>query len=137
MEFAALVAWVLAAIGGFYLLAAWMTNGGLRQQGTKVTRFPAAVVLGHLLIAVIGLIIWIMYIATTREVYAWSAFATLVVVTMLGFLLLTRWLVGQGGRHARGAEQAFPAVAVLVHAVVAFATFVLVLLTAIIVSGGG
>jgi len=27
---------------------------------------------------------------------------------MLGFVLLTRWLVGRGGRHARGAETAFP-----------------------------
>jgi hypothetical protein len=131
LEFAALVAWVLAAIAGLYLLVPWLANGGLRRQATKVTRFPVVVVVGHPLLALAGLATWIMYLTTTSVVYAWGAFATLVVVAMLGFVLLTRWLVGRGGRHARGAGQAFPAVAVTVHGVIAVATFVLVLLTAL------
>jgi hypothetical protein len=113
------------------LLAVRLANGGLKQQATKVTRFPALLMMGHPLLAVAGLIIWILYLTTTRMVYAWSAFVTLVVVALLGFALLTRWLVGRGGRHARGAEQAFPAVAVMVHGTVAVATFILVLLTAL------
>ena len=44
MEFAALVAWVLAATAGGYLLIKWLTSGG---RGTKVTRFPVLVVIGH------------------------------------------------------------------------------------------
>ncbi|MCW2919128.1 MAG: hypothetical protein JWN52_7196 [Actinomycetia bacterium] len=131
MEFAALVAWVLAGIAGLYLLMVWLANEGLKQQATKVTRFPAIIVLGHPLLAVVGLIVWIMYLMTTSVVYAWSAFGTLVVVALLGFVMLTRWLVGRGGRHARGAEQAFPAVAVAVHGTVAIATFILVFLTAL------
>jgi hypothetical protein len=106
----------------------------LKEQATKVTRFPAVVVVGHPLLAVAGLGTWIMYLTTTRVVYAWSAFGTLVAVALLGFVMLTRWLVGRGGRHARGAEQAFPAVAVMVHGVVAVATFILVLLTALAIS---
>jgi hypothetical protein len=109
----------------------WLANEGLKQQATKVTRFPAIIVLGHPLLAVAGLIVWIMYLMTTSVVYAWSAFGTLVVVALLGFVMLTRWLVGRGGRHARGAEQAFPAVAVAVHGAVAIATFILVFLTAL------
>jgi hypothetical protein len=131
LEFAALVAWVLAGIAGLYLLMVWLANEGLKQQATKVTRFPAIIVLGHPLLAVAGLIVWIMYLMTTSVVYAWSAFGTLVVVALLGFVMLTRWLVGRGGRHARGAEQAFPAVAVAVHGAVAIATFILVFLTAL------
>lgn len=131
MELAALVAWVLSALAGIYLLPVWKANGGLRGQATKVTRYPAALVWGHPLIAIVGLVIWGLYIATTSEVYAWSAFGTLVLVAFLGFVMLTRWLVGRGGRHARGAEQAFPTVAVAVHAVVAVATFVLVFLAAL------
>jgi hypothetical protein len=131
LEFAALVAWVLAGIAGLYLLMVWLANEGLKQQATKVTRFPAIIVLGHPLLAVAGLIVWIMYLMTTSVVYAWSAFGTLVVVALLGFVMLTRWLVGRGGRHARGAEQAFPAVAVAVHSAVAIATFILVFLTAL------
>jgi hypothetical protein len=134
VEFAALVAWVGAAIAGGYLLTVWLRNGGLRQQATKVTRFPILVVVGHPLSAVVGLIVWIAYLVTGDGVYAWVAFAALLVVIFQGFLMLTRWLVSRGGRHARGAEQAFPTIAVLVHGIVAVTTFVLVFLVAIQVS---
>jgi hypothetical protein len=61
----------------------------------------------------------------------------LVVVIIKGFMLFTRWLVGQnGGRHAKGTDQDFPAMAVLVHGMVAAATLVLVFLIAIRVGSG-
>ncbi|MEU8800826.1 hypothetical protein [Spirillospora sp. NPDC048819] len=128
MEFAALGAWVLAAGAGAYLLINWMADGG---PSAKVTRFPALVVVGHPLAGTAGLVIWLAYLATARAAFAWLAFAALLVVTVQGFMLFTRWLVGGGGRHARGAEQAFPAAAVAVHGAVAVATFVLVFLSAI------
>ncbi|GAA2103946.1 hypothetical protein [Actinomadura alba] len=134
MEIAALVAWILAAVAGFRLLSSWLETGGLRRQAIKVTRYPSALVVGHPLIAAVGLIAWVLYVATTCEVYAWCAFVTLVIVALMGFVMFTRWLVGhRGGRHARGREQVFPSVAIAVHGAVAFATFVLVLLTAIAV----
>ena len=127
MEFAALAAWILAATAGVYLLFIWVANGGL---STKVTRFPVLVVVGHPLAAVLGLAVWIAYLVTEEPAYAWAAFGALLIVIMQGFMLLTRWLVGRGGRHARGAEQAFPTAAVLLHGAVAVTTFVLVFLTA-------
>ncbi|QXJ20541.1 hypothetical protein AGRA3207_001270 [Actinomadura graeca] len=128
MEFAALAAWVLAAAAGGYLLVVWTARGG---RATKVTRFPVLVVVVHPLTAVLGLAVWIAYLSTGWAGYAWGAFAALLVVAFQGFMLFTRWLVGRGGRHARGAEQAFPATAVAVHGLVAVATVVLVFLTAI------
>ncbi|MFI0486060.1 hypothetical protein [Actinomadura sp. 9N215] len=132
MEYAALAAWILAALAGGYLLVIWMTHGG---HATKVTRFPILIVVGHPLAAVAGLAVWIVYLATARAEFAWGAFAALLVVIAQGFMLFTRWLVGRGGRHARGAEQAFPAAAVVVHGGVAVTTFVLVFLTAMGVTG--
>ncbi|MGH3244368.1 MAG: hypothetical protein ACRDNL_28610 [Spirillospora sp.] len=132
MEYAALAAWILAAMAGSYLLIIWMTHGG---PSTKVTRFPILIVVGHPLAAVAGLAVWIVYLVTGRAVFAWGAFAALLVVLLQGFMLFTRWLVGRGGRHARGAEQAFPAAAVAVHGAVAVTTFVLVFLTAMEVTG--
>jgi hypothetical protein len=134
VEIAALVMWVLTAVAGFYRLTGWLSNGGLRQQGTKVTRFPVVLVVGHPTLAVLALATWVAFLLTARSVYAWSAFGALVLVALLGFTMFTRWLTGQGGKHARDAEQGFPVVAVVVHGVVAVLTFVLVLLTAITVS---
>ncbi|MFC5748796.1 hypothetical protein [Actinomadura rugatobispora] len=136
MEYAALGTWIIAAGGGTYLMAGWLAQGGLMEQATKVTRYPVLVVVGHPLAALVGLAAWVAYLATGRAGYAWVAFTALLVVILQGFLLFTRWLVGRGGRHARGAEQPFPAVAVTVHGVVAIATFVLVFLTAIEASHG-
>ena len=93
-------------------------------------------VVGHPTLAVLAFGTWVVFLLTARAVYAWSAFGTLVLVAFLGFVLLTRWLPGRSGKHARGGEQGFPAVAVVAHGAVAILTFVLVLLTAITVSRG-
>jgi hypothetical protein len=134
LEIAALVMWVLTVVPGATLLVRWLSVGGVRRQGTKVTRYPAMVVLGHPLLGVLALASWVAFLLTESSVYAWSAFGALVLVTLLGFTMLTRWLTGAGGKHARGADQGFPAVSVVAHGAVATLTFVLVLLTAITVS---
>jgi hypothetical protein len=134
LEIAALVMWLLTAAAGLRLLVRWLSGGGLRRQGTKVTRYPAVLVLGHPTLAVLALATWVVFLLTRRMVYAWSSFGVLVLVILLGFTLFTRWLTGQGGKHARDAEQGFPVVAVVTHGVVAGLTFVFVLLAAISVS---
>jgi hypothetical protein len=53
---------------------------------------------------------------------------------LLGFALLTRWLTGIGGRHARTEAEHFPAWAVALHGLGGLATFILVLITATIMS---
>lgn len=128
MEFAALGAWILAAVAGGPLLVVWMRDDG---RSTKVTRFPVLAVVAHPLAALGGLAVWVAYLLTRNPGYAWVAFAALLVVILQGFVLFTRWLVGRGGRHARGAGQTFPATAVAVHGAVAVTTIVLVFLTAI------
>ena len=134
MEIAALVMWVLTAVAGARLLVRWLSEGGLRRQDTKVTRYPVALILAHPVLGLLALATWVAFLLTDSSVYAWSAFGTLVLVTLLGFTMLTRWLSGAGGKHARGGEEGFPVVAVVAHGAVATLTFVLVLLTAITVS---
>ncbi|WP_329239838.1 hypothetical protein OG417_38570 [Actinoallomurus sp. NBC_01490] len=126
--------WVLTAVAGLRLLVRWLAEGGLRRQGTKVTRYPAVLLLGHPTLAVLALATWVAFLLTRSSVYAWSSFGGLVLVALLGFTMFTRWLTGQGGKHARDGEQVFPVVAVVAHGAVAMLTFVLVLLTAITVS---
>jgi hypothetical protein len=130
LKFVALAIWAGTACFGLYLLFVWLSHGGLRQQATRITVFPAALIFAHPVLATTGLSFWIAYILSNRVLYAWAGFGVLSASAMLGFVMLTRWLVGRGGRHARGAEQNFPARVVAMHGVVGLTTFALVLITA-------
>jgi hypothetical protein len=132
VQIVALVVWCGTACFGLYLLGVWLSCGGLRQQATRITVFPAVLIFAHPVLATAGLSFWIAYLLSQRLVFAWCGFGVLAASAMLGFVLLTRWLTGRGGRHARGAEQNFPARIVAVHGVAGLATFTLVLITAML-----
>jgi hypothetical protein len=140
MDIAALVAWVVTALGGFVLLGRWIAEGGLRAQRTGNTRFPAPLVFGHFLLAAAGLVLWIVYLAADRGALAWTAFGVLVAVALLGFALFGRWLpvrraAAPAGGETAPPERALPVPVVAAHGLVAATTVVLVLLAALGVGG--
>jgi hypothetical protein len=135
VQIVALVVWCGTAAFGLYLLGVWLSHGGLRQQATRITVFPAALIFAHPILATTGLSFWIAYVLTHRLAYAWAGFGVLSGSAMLGFVMLTRWLTGRGGRHARGAEQHFPGRVVAMHGAVGLTTFALVLISATLGTG--
>src|SRR3954463_6318738 len=108
MAVAALVAWVLAAGGGFVMVARWVTAGGLRQQHGGATRFPAALVFGHAALAAAGLVLWIVYLALDADQLPWVAFVLLVLVALGGFTLFARWLPSRRAAAPAGVGAAGP-----------------------------
>jgi hypothetical protein len=147
MGVAALITWVITALGGFVLLWTWLSRGGLRDRAAGTSKFPPALILGHFLLAAGGLILWIIYLVTETGAIAWTAFAVLLVVALLGFTMLAAWLQGRrvatvagpavpgGTSSARPPEQHFPIPVVVLHGLLAATTLVLVLLTAIDAGG--
>jgi hypothetical protein len=144
MAIAALVAWVLTALGGFVMLARWISSGGLRQQRGGPTRFPAGLVFGHFGLASAGLVLWIAYLLLDNDRLAWIAFIVLLPVALLGFGMLVRWATDRRratvgvtssgtatGSGDQPAEQALPVPIVAAHGAFAVATVVLVLLAAL------
>jgi hypothetical protein len=140
MGVAALITWVVTALGGFILLWTWISRGGLRDRAAGTSKFPPALILGHFLLAAAGLVLWIVYLATDTEALAWVAFAALLVVALMGFTMLTLWLQGRRVPATAGAsraapagapEQHFPVPVVVLHGLLAATTLVLVLLTAV------
>ena len=137
MKVVALVSWIVTALGGATLFSIWLSRGGLRRQGAGASRFPPALIFGHPILAAIGLIIWIMYLATDTDGLRWVAFAILLVVAALGFTMARLWRQERAARvAAAGAdraelppEQQFPVALIGVHGLLALATLVLVLLT--------
>jgi hypothetical protein len=142
MDIAALVAWVVTALGGLVLLARWISHGGLRQQQTRRTRFPAALVFGHFLLAAAGLVVWIVYLVAGREALAWASFGVLVAVALLGSALFARWIpavrvpaADPAGDGTAPAERRLPVPVVVAHGLLGAATLVLVLAAALAAGG--
>jgi hypothetical protein len=138
MEVAALITWVITALGGFVLLGTWLSRGGMRARDAGASRFPPGLILGHFLLAATGLVLWIVYLVADSAALAWVSFAILVVVALLGFTMAARWLqdrrapVAAGGPpSARPPEQHFPVAVVVLHGLLAATTLVLVLLAAL------
>src|SRR5919108_39167 len=92
MKWAALIVWVITALGGFGLLAIWLQRGGHRQSQEPGRRIRPPLIFTHLLLAATGLILWIIYVANDKKGFAWVAFALLLVVATLGFSMLALWL---------------------------------------------
>jgi hypothetical protein len=130
MRTAVLVVWCLTGVAGVRLLASWLRQGGPKRQATRITVYPAALVFAHPLLALAGLACWAGYLVTRGAALAWLAFLLLCLTALLGFAMFTRWLVGRGGRHARGAGDRVPVVALLLHGLGALATFTLALIAA-------
>jgi len=148
MEWAALIAWILTAGGGFVMLAIWLSNGGMDQsQHTSRDANPLVkppLILGHFGLAATGLVLWIVYVATDSNALAWIAFVLLLIVALLGFTMLGIWLRQRSARAAtdatapattgsprKPAEQRFPVAIVGGHGVLGATTLVLVFLAAI------
>ena len=134
MKWAALIAWVLTAGGGFVLLTIWLAGGGMHQQREGGDRIRPPLILSHFLLAATGLVIWIIYLAADKDILKWIAFAFLVVVALLGFTMFTIWWRRRQSRGAvreavspdTPAEQHFPVAIVGLHGVLAVTTVVLV-----------
>jgi hypothetical protein len=138
MKWAALIAWVLTAGGGFVLLATWLARGGMRQGREPGSRIRPPLILGHFALAATGLVIWIIYLASDSGVLAWIALAILGVVALLGWTMFAIWwqrrqrgAVREAVDPGTPAEQHFPVPIVALHGVLAVTTVVLVFLTAI------
>ena len=138
MNWIALIAWLLTAVGGFVLLSIWVARGGMRQAREPGSRIRPGLILGHFALAATGLVLWIIFVATGSDTLAWIAFALLVVVALLGWTMFAIWWrrrqQGAGAQAVDPAmppEQHFPVVIVAGHGVLAVTTVVLVFLAAI------
>ena len=145
MKYVALVTWLLTAGGGFFLLGLWLKHGGMQQSDLPGDRIRSARILSHFGLAALGLVLWIVYLASDSTAVAWIAVALLVVVALLGFSMLAIWLrqrgrapataAGGDAAPAAPAETQFPTAVVGVHGVLAAVTLVLALLVAAGVGG--
>jgi hypothetical protein len=158
MPLAALIAWVMTAAGGLYLLTIWLIEYDRDFQSTAATRLPVPVISAHALLAITGLFLWAIYLLTDAAQLTWAVAVILAVVAILGLTMAVRWIgvyraygaqtrharisvavpagvgaggygAGPGGRVAAPPERHFPVPIVVLHGLFAVATIVLVVLS--------
>lgn len=91
MAIAALVAWVLTASIGVYMLRTWVVRGGLRRQRATGVGVPPAVVFSHASAALAGLVIWAGFVKTKWDPLAWIGVALITGAISLGVCTVTLW----------------------------------------------
>jgi hypothetical protein len=109
MAIAAMIAWVLTASIGVYMLRTWVTRGGLRRQRATGVGVPPAVVFGHASAALTGLLIWLGFVDTRLDLLAWLGVTVVAGAIALGVCTVTLWTPypvadppSQGGRGGLG-----------------------------------
>lgn len=108
MGIAALIAWLVAAGSGAYVLGSWIARGGTlrRRPSGAGTGSPPALLLGHFGLALCGLALWVAYLVTSWAALAWVAVGVLLPVAGLGMATLVTGLPGRrvAASQGRGGE---------------------------------
>ena len=140
MGVAALISWFVTAFVGLYLVAVWLIENDVSQQGTVRSRLPGPVILGHVLLALSGLVTWVVHLLFGSASWGWAAMGILGGIAVLGLTMFTRWIPvhaafvaaestrGMSSEFDFPAERAVPLTVVIVHGVLAVTTVTLVLL---------
>ena len=140
MGVASLISWFVTAFVGLYLLTVWLIENDVSQRAVR-SRLPGPVIGGHVLLALSGLVCWVVHLLFGSAPWGWAALGILAGVATLGLTMFTRWIPvhaaylaaeAAGSRSAESdfpAERAFPVTIVIIHGVLAVTTVTLVLLT--------
>lgn len=125
MDVAALITWVLTALGGLVLLGTWFSK---RNGERTSSRIGPQLILSHFLLAAAGLVLWLVYVlGVDAAALQWLALVLLLVVAALGFTMFSRWLADHRSRPVPDTpEQYFPAAVVALHGLLGAVTVALV-----------
>jgi hypothetical protein len=91
MRFATLISWLVTASIGAFMLRSWLARGGLRRERARAGGLPPPLIFGHAGLALTGLLVWSVYVATGVKAVAWTAVGVLMVVVGLGLSTVTLW----------------------------------------------
>jgi hypothetical protein len=141
MGIAALIAWLVAAGSGAYVLGSWIARGGTLRRPAHGAGIgsPPALLFGHFGLALSGLVFWVAYLATGWAALAWVAVAVLLPVAGLGMATLVNGLPARRaatrqpstGTGTVAARVRLAPLVVAAHGALAVATMILVLLAAL------
>jgi uncharacterized membrane-anchored protein len=126
VKLAALVLWIMTAVGGAYMAAVLLRTGN-RASSAVASHLPSGLVFGHGFLALAGLAAWAVYMDTNTDAFGWGLVILLVLVAGGGSVMFLRWHRDRK-QHAgeRLAEQQIPSGIVHLHGGLAALTIVAV-----------
>jgi hypothetical protein len=104
------------------------------HRGAAASRLPVPAILGHVLLALTGLVTWVVHLLPGSASWGWAALGIPAGIATLGLTMFTRWIPVHAAyvaaESARGmsaefdfpAERAFPLSVVIIHGVLAVTT---------------
>jgi hypothetical protein len=139
----ALITWIITALLGLFLLVIWLIEYDPDFQSAAATRLPIPVISAHVLLALSGLALWIVYLASDKDSLELGALAVLALVAIFGVTMAVRWVKVYRAtpRPTAGSglvvppERHFPVSLVIAHGIFAFTTILLAVLTVLGVGG--
>jgi len=145
MSTVALFTWMVTIIFGLLLLIIWIIEYDREFQSSSATRLPVPVIIGHALLGMAGLVLWIAYLLVDEQRLAWATVVILGTVACLGLIMAARWLgvyraaispsQALNERVIIPPERNFPVPVVVTHGILAFTTIGLVVLSVLGVGG--
>ncbi|HET7723082.1 MAG TPA: hypothetical protein VFK68_00460 [Propionibacteriaceae bacterium] len=93
MTYVVLVAWLIQSSVGLANLIAWRRDAGGDRRGSLVL---------HVSSAVVGFVLWVVFVASGSLVAAWAAFAVITFGTTFGDMLMVA-----GHRRATGTSASY------------------------------
>ncbi len=91
MRFATLLSWLVTMSLGAFMLRTWLARDGLRRERAREGGLPPHLIFGHAALALIGLLLWIGYLASGARPLAWAGVGALMVTVCLGLCTVTLW----------------------------------------------
>lgn len=91
MRFATLLSWLVTVSLGAFMLRTWLARDGLRREQAREGGLPPQLIFGHATLALIGLVLWIGYLASGKRPLAWAGVGALMVTVCLGLCTVTLW----------------------------------------------
>jgi hypothetical protein len=92
MSVFALVTWVITILAGLFLLAIWLIEYDPDFQRAAATRLPVPVISTHAALAICGLVVWVSYLISGEDDFAYATLAILAGVVCLGITMAVRWI---------------------------------------------
>ncbi len=91
LDLATLLTWILTASLGAYMLRSLARHGALRRQRSVRGGLSPRVLYGHFSLALSGLVVWSVFLATAWAPLTWVAVALLTPAIGLGICTVTLW----------------------------------------------